>query len=175
MLTPDRHPVDCVSPLANFREEGRSIMEAAFGNQDWLPQAYIIEESSSRPTVPSPPSPDVSILVPDPMDTIWDEEEVIDIRVSNDEVWTVNKAMLDQSFWKDQERKDLKTKMEAVKIREQKVESDLTDFWAEDQGTIQKREAIRAGKWKVNDEFANFWGENQQLWEETVNRITRSG
>lgn len=88
------------------------------------------------------------------MATIWDEDEVIDIRVSNDEVWTINKAMLDQSFWGDQEVKDLKTKMEAVKIGEQKVKSDLTDFWAKDQGTIQKREAIKAGKRKVNEKFA---------------------
>ncbi|TNV98731.1 hypothetical protein C5H24_12495, partial [Xylella fastidiosa] len=65
--------------------------------------------------------------------------------------------------------------MEAVEIKEQRARNDLMNFWTEDQETMQKREAIRAGKRKVNEEYTNFWGENQGLWEETVNRLTRSG
>ncbi|KAH7838310.1 hypothetical protein Vadar_024854 [Vaccinium darrowii] len=173
--TPEIHPADHVSPPTGFRNEDCSVIEATFENQDWLPQAYIMDGSLPRPLVPFPPSSNVSVLVTDPMTTLWDEEAVVDIRVSNDEVWTVNKAMLDPSFWQDSEMDDLKTKMEAVEIKEQGARNELMNFWIEDQETMQKREAIRAGKRKVNEEYMDFWGENQELWEETVNRITRSG
>ncbi|KAH7845597.1 hypothetical protein Vadar_003927 [Vaccinium darrowii] len=111
-------------------------------------QAYISNGSLPRPSVPFPPSSTISVLVNDPMAALWDEEAVVDIRVSNDEVWTVNKAMLDPSFWQDSEVGNLKAKMGAVEIEEQRVKNDLMNFWTEDQETMQKREAIRAGKRK---------------------------
>lgn len=72
-----------------------------------------------------PPQSDISVLITDPLATVWDEGEIVDIRVDNDEVWTVNKAMLDDSFWEDQELKDLGKKMEAVEIGKPKVSDSL--------------------------------------------------
>ena len=83
--------------------------------------------------------------------------------------------MLDQSFWQESEVANLKAKLKAVDINSQGIPSDLIDLWSEDQHEKWKREAIKASKRKVSEGFADFWGENQQLWEDTVNRVTKSG
>ncbi|KAF7139212.1 hypothetical protein RHSIM_Rhsim07G0164800 [Rhododendron simsii] len=79
-------------------DPGQPMVETVFEDIDWFPQAYIIGESLPRPAAPFPPQPDIAMLEHTPFDNFWDEDEVMDIQVRNGEVWTVNKAMIDDSF-----------------------------------------------------------------------------
>lgn len=101
-----------------------------------------------------PPQPDVSVLITDSANTFWSKEEVV-VPVDNDEVWTINKAMLDDSFWHDQAVKNLGEKLETVEIGKRKAKDILVAFWSEDFDTEQKLEDIKIGKLKIN-EFSNF-------------------
>lgn len=105
-------------------------------------------------------------------DNFWDEDEVMDIRVGNGEVWTVNKAMIDDTFWVDSAMDGLSKRMEAIDINKRKAKESLVDIWIEDPDMKQKMEEIKKGKRKVGEDI---WGSNQGLWNETVSRLTRSG
>ncbi|KAH7836661.1 hypothetical protein Vadar_004049 [Vaccinium darrowii] len=164
---PSSHPPDNLLPPPLLGIEEHSAIETVFGDHDWFPQAYIIGESLPRPSVLFPPQPDVSVLR---ADSFWDEEDVVDIRFDNNEVWTVNRAMLDDSFWRNQAVANLGKKMENIKIEKRKAKDSLTGFWSEYFDTKQKLESIKAGKRKVN-EFSDFWNEEPP----SVNRVTRSG
>lgn len=48
--------------------------------------------------MPFPLQSDVSMILPTPLCNFWEEDEVVDIQVGNGEVWTVNKAMIDDTF-----------------------------------------------------------------------------
>lgn len=104
------------------------VIQPIFGDHDWFPQAYIIRESLPRPSVLFAPQPSVSVIISDPMATLWDVRKIIDVRVDSEEVWTVNKAMLDESFWKDRRLEELVKKMEAIDIAKRRAKDNLADL-----------------------------------------------
>ncbi|KAF7141427.1 hypothetical protein RHSIM_Rhsim06G0103800 [Rhododendron simsii] len=160
-------------PPMTFDESSRGHFEdahhtgheeyAAFDTNQFI-QAYIIGESLPRPAAPFPPQPDVSMLEHTSFDNFWDEDEVMDIQVGNGEVWTVNKAMIDDSFWMDSAIDGLSKRLEAVDINKRKAKESLEDIWIDDPDMKQKMEEIKRGKRKVG---ADIWGNNQGLWDET--------
>ncbi|KAF7129449.1 hypothetical protein RHSIM_Rhsim10G0115100 [Rhododendron simsii] len=114
------------------------------------------------------PKPDVAMLEHTLFDNFWDEDEVMDIQVGNGEVWTVNKAMMNDSFWMDSAIDGLSKRMEAIDINKRKAKENLEDIWIEDPDMKQKMEEIKKGKRKVGEDV---WGSNQGLWNEIALNI----
>ncbi|KAF7116299.1 hypothetical protein RHSIM_RhsimUnG0031500 [Rhododendron simsii] len=167
----DLCPLDGVTlPLLWKADPSQLAVETVFEDDDWFPQAYIIGESFPRPATPFPPQPDVSMLEHTPFDNFWDEDEVMDIQVGNGEVWTVNKAMIDDSFWMDSAIDGLSKRVEAVDINKRKAKESLEDICMEDPDMKQKMEEIKKGKRKVGEDI---WGNNQGLWDETEKKHPR--
>lgn len=144
-------------------------IETVFEDDDWFPQAYIIGESLPRPAAPFLPQPDVAMLEHILFDNFWGEDKVMDIQVGNGEVWTVNKDMIDDTFWMDSSMDGLGKRMEAIDINKRKAKESLVDIRIEDPDMKQKMEEIKKRKRKVGKDI---WGSNQGLWGETVSRLT---
>ncbi|KAF7146737.1 hypothetical protein RHSIM_Rhsim04G0134700 [Rhododendron simsii] len=169
----DMCPLDGVTlPLLWKADPSQPAVETVFEDDDWFPQAYIIGESLPRPAALFPPQPDIAMLEHTPFDNFWDEDEVMDIQVGNGEVWTVNKAMIDDSFWMDSAIDGLSKRLEAVDINKRKAKESLKDIWMGDPDMKQKIEEIKRGKRKIGEDI---WGNNQGLWNEIVSCLTRSG
>ncbi|KAF7138786.1 hypothetical protein RHSIM_Rhsim07G0165100 [Rhododendron simsii] len=123
----DMCPLDGVTlPLLWKDDPGQPMVETVFEDIDWFPQACIIGESLPRPAAPFPPQLDIAMLHT-PFDNFWDEDEVMAIQVRNVEVWTVNKAMIDNSFWMDSAIDGLIKRLEAVDINKRKAKENLED------------------------------------------------
>lgn len=85
----------------------------------------------------------------------------MDIQVANGEIWTVNKAMLNDTFWVHHAVEGLSQKMEAIDLGKQKAEYDLVDLWIKDLDERNKMEEIKTNKRKVKGDMADIWDDNQ--------------
>ncbi|KAG5544381.1 hypothetical protein RHGRI_016959 [Rhododendron griersonianum] len=157
-----------VPPMA-FNESSRG----PFGDSYYTAMRSVHHWRISSPTCCTfPPQPDVAMLEHTLFDNFWDEDEVMDIRVGNGEVWIINKAMIDDTFWVDSAMDGLSKRLEAIDINKRKAKESLEGIWIEDPDMKQKMEKIKKGKRKVCEDI---WGSNQGPWDGTVSRLTRSG